>query len=277
MNGGCSITALTPAIGAEVHGLDLASDLDPEVFDRVHEAFLEHHVLVFRGQSLSREQHKAVGRRFGELHVHPSRRRAGFEGDPEVFPVRADHDTVLNNGGLWHADVTCDEVPPLGSLLLLTEAPASGGDTLFANMHLALETLSAPMQRLLIELDAVHDQRQDVANYRIDVPPEVELPRSTHPVVVAHPDTGRPLLFVNRAFTTHIEGVTPAESQALLDLLFDHIAGGVGFQCRVRWEPGTMVLWDNRCTQHFAVWDYRPQRRCGERVTISGTTPPRRP
>ena len=122
MNGACSITALTPAIGAEVHGLDLASDLDPEVFDRVHEAFLEHHVLVFRGQSLSREQHKAVGRRFGELHVHPSRRRAGFEGDPEVFPVRADHDTVLNNGGLWHADVTCDEVPPLGSLLQIGRA-----------------------------------------------------------------------------------------------------------------------------------------------------------
>lgn len=276
MGEGFSVSPLTPAIGAEVTGIDLAADLDDDTFAVVHDAFLGHHVLVFRDQRLTRADHKAIGRRFGELHVHPSRRRPGFEGDPEIFPVRADEETVLNNGGLWHADVTCDAIPPLGSLLLLTEAPASGGDTLFANMHVAFETLSGPLRRMLTELDAVHDQRQDVANYRIEVPPGVELPRATHPVVVGHPETGRPLLFVNRAFTTHVEGLSVAESRALLDLLFDHIAAGVEFQCRVRWEPGTLVMWDNRCTQHYAVWDYRPQRRCGERVTVAGRERPRR-
>ena len=270
------IRPLSPAIGAEILGLDLRRALEQEeLIEAVQWAFLDHHVLVFREQELDRETHKAFGRRFGSLHVHPSQRGDDYDGDPEIFVVRADERTRLNNGGLWHADVTCDAVPPLGSALILTDGPPVGGDTLFANMHMAYEELSEPIQGLLDGLWAVHDQRHDLANYGYEPRPGVVYPRNRHPVVVDHPRTGRPLLYVNRAFTTHIEGLSARESEGLLTLLFDHIADP-RFQCRVRWETGTLTLWDNRCTQHYAVWDYWPQRRRGERVTIAGTAAPSR-
>lgn len=269
------VDPISPAIGAEVRGVDLAVDrLDGALVAAIRAAFLEHHVLVFRDQHVSREQHKNLGRAFGSLHVHPSQRSSTFKGDREIFVVESGPDTRLNNGGLWHADVTCDEIPPLGSILLLTDAPPHGGDTLFANMHVAYETLSEPIRRLLEPLTAVHDQRQDLRRYGYEPRPGRDYPVNRHPVVARHPETGRPLLFVNRAFTTTIDGLAEHESQALLDLLYRHVAEQPRLQCRVRWEPGTMVLWDNRCTQHHAVWDYHPHHRRGERVTIEGTVRP---
>ncbi len=266
---------LNPAIGAEVTGLDLgAVDLDADVVDAIRRAFLDHHVLVFRDQRLSQDRHKELGRAFGSLHVHPSQRSPRFTGDPEIFVVESGPDTRLNNGGLWHADVTCEAKPPLGSMLLLTDAPPQGGDTLFANMHLAYETLSEPIRRMLEPLTAVHDQRQDLRRYGYEPRADRDYPVSSHPVVVAHPETGRPLLYVNRAFTTGIEGLAEHESQAVLDLLHRHVADNPRLHCRVRWEPGTLVFWDNRCTQHFAVWDYHPHHRRGERVTIESAVAP---
>ncbi|MEM9651493.1 MAG: TauD/TfdA family dioxygenase [Actinomycetota bacterium] len=267
------LTPLTPAIGAEITGVDLAR-LDQDALRDIGTAFLEHHVLVFRDQDLSRDQHKAIGRHFGELHVHPSKRHLDRRGDPEIFTVKTDGASRRNNGGRWHADVTCESIPPLGSLLLLTEAPPSGGDTLFANMHLAFETLSAPIRELLEGLTAHHDGLQDLRWYGFEPKAGQTYPSTTHPVVVDHPETGRPLLFVNEAFTSRIDGLTDAESRGLLDLLFGHIANNPAIQCRVSWEPGTLTMWDNRCTQHYAVWDYAPQVRRGERVTICGTARP---
>ena len=270
-----ALTPISPAIGAVVRSIDVRLALErDEVLDAIRSAFLAHHVLVFRDQRLSRDEHKALGRLFGPLHTHPSQRSSRFTGDAEIFVVEAGPDTVLNNGGLWHADVTCEPVPPLGSMLLLTDAPPIGGDTLFANMHLAYESLSDPVRRLLDPLTAVHDQRQDLRRYGYEPRPGVDYPMTTHPVVVAHPETGRPLLFVNQGFTTHIDGLTARESQALLELLYHHIAEDPRHQCRVRWEPGTLVFWDNRCTQHYAVWDYHPHHRRGERVTIEGDAAP---
>ncbi|MEM7094613.1 MAG: TauD/TfdA family dioxygenase [Actinomycetota bacterium] len=269
-----NIDRIAPTVGAEISGLSAEMLDDDNVIAEVHAAFVEHHVLVFRDLALDRESHKALGRRFGELHVHPSRRAPDFPGDREIFSVRADENTTLNNGGLWHADVTCDEIPPLGSLLRLTEQPGHGGDTLFANMHAAFESLSTPMQTFLETLTALHDQQLDVERYRIAMPDDHAWVRNVHPVVVRHPVTGRKLLYVNRAFTRSIVELNPAESRALLDLLCDHIADTHRFQCRVRWEPDTLVLWDNRCVQHYAVWDYFPQRRVGERVTIAATSRP---
>lgn len=271
-----TITPLGPAIGAEVGGLDLAGDLGADDYDAIHQALLDHHVLVFRDQDIDRERHKALGRHFGDLHVHPSRSMPGAKGDPEIFTVKTNERTTKNNGGRWHMDLSCETVPLLGSLLLLTDAPPHGGDTLFANMHLAYETLSAPVRSLLLELTAHHDGRQDLAWYGIELDPEVHYPATSHPVVTVHPETGRPLLFVNEAFTSHIEGLTALESRRLLDLLFEHIASSPAIQCRVRWQPKTLVFWDNRCTQHFAVWDYAPHHRRGERVSILGSTPPAR-
>jgi taurine dioxygenase len=159
-------------------------------------------------------------------------------------------------------------------MLLLSDAPPSGGDTLFANMHLAYESLSAPIRTMLEPLTATHDQRQDLRRYGYEPRAGVDYPVTSHPVVVAHPDTGRPLLFVNRAFTTAIDGLAEHESTAVLELLHHHVAERAQHQCRVRWEPGTLVFWDNRCTQHFAVWDYHPHHRRGERVTIEGEAAP---
>lgn len=271
------VAPLTPSIGAEVLGIDLATDLaDPDVVAAVKQAFLDHSVLVFRDQELTRDQHKAFGRLFGPLHVHPTQRGENYVGDREVYPVASDETTVLNNGGLWHSDVTCDHMPPLGSMLLLKEAPPQGGDTLFANMYLAYETLSEPVRTMIDGLDAVHDLRHDMAHYNVEPRPGVDYPINTHPVVVTHPETGRKLLYVNSAFTTHIVGMSARESAAILAMLYEHTSNNPSLHCRVRWEPGTLTFWDNRCAQHYAVWDYRPQRRSGERVTIAGTSAPSR-
>ena len=274
---GLKLEPLTPSIGAEVLGVELATDLsDPSVVNEIEKAFLAHHVLVFRDQQLTLEQHKAFGRLFGPLHVHPTQRHADYEGDREIFPVEADETTSLNNGGLWHSDVSCDEMPPLGSMLLLKEAPIHGGDTLFANMHLAYETLSEPIRRMIDGLSAEHDQRQDIGHYGYEPVAGVDYPRHVHPLVVAHPETNRQLLFANPAFTTKIDGLALRESKAILEMLHEHTANSPAIQCRVRWAPGTLTFWDNRCVQHYAVWDYRPQRRIGERVTIASTTLPSR-
>lgn len=270
------VRQLTPLLGAEISGVELSAiGDDPDIVADIKAAFLAHHVLVFREQQLDREQHKSVGRLFGELHVHPSKRELGMKGDPEIFTVKTDANTVQNNGGQWHMDVSCEEVPPLGSMLLLKEAPPSGGDTVFANMHLAYDTLSPQVKKLLNGLTAFHDGLQNLRAYGYTPPPGVTYPANSHPVVVAHAETGRPLLFVNEGFTSHIEGVSARESSHLLRLLFEHIAGSPAIQCRVNWAPGTLVFWDNRCLQHFAVWDYAPHRRHGERVTVCATEAPR--
>jgi taurine dioxygenase len=269
------IAPLTPHLGAEVRGVDLSKPIDDATFASLHRAFVEWGVLVFRDQRLSREEHKAFGRRFGELHVHPSRKVPGLRGDPEIFKVRADEGTPLPNGAVWHCDVSCEERPPLGSMLYLKECPL-GGDTLFANMHRAWEALSEPLRELLEGLTAVHDQRQDLARYGIPLEPGRAYPRAEHPVVVRHPETGRELLYVNEGFTSHIPQLTPAESRGLLDLLFQHVASRPELHCRVRWDANTATLWDNRAVQHHAVWDYFPAARSGERVSICSTERPSR-
>ena len=266
------LTLLTPSIGCEVQGLDLREPLDTGQVAALHSLFLDRSVLVFRNQSLDREQHKAFARYFGALHTHPS--RLGRRGDPHIFKVRADATSTLNNGGLWHSDLSCEVNPPLGSALLLHELPeGGGGDTLFINMCDVYAGLSQPLREFLQGLTAWHDGRKDLRNYGITLEPGKTYPQTHHPVVVHHSQTGRPLLFVNRAFTESINELAPAESSALLNLLYSKIADGVRSQCRVRWEPGTLVLWDNRNTQHNAVWDYFPNSRYGERVSIVDPLP----
>lgn len=264
---GAEVTNLTPSIGCEIKGLDLAEPLTGEQLEALRALFVDRSVLVFRDQVLSREQHKAFARHFGELHTHPS--RANTRGDQHIFKVQADADSILNNGGLWHSDLSCEERPPLGSALLLHELPAGGGgDTLFTNMCDLYSELSAPLQQLLKGLTAWHDGYKDIRRYGVALQPGATYPQANHPVVVRHPESGRPLLLVNSAFTESINELAPAESAALLDMLYTRIASAVRCQCRVRWEEGTLVLWDNRSTQHNAVWDYFPNSRYGERVSI---------
>lgn len=266
------VRPITPVIGAEIEGVDLTRDIPDAQFAEIHRAFLEHHVVVFRDQRIDAEDHKRFARRFGRLHVHPL--QAMREGDKERLVIKASKDSKFVAGEGWHTDVTCDAEPPMGSMLHIDTTPeiGIGGDTQFADMHLALEMLSAPMQAFLETLTAVHDGAIPwVQGYGYR--PNQEFQVNEHPVVVRHPETGRKLLYVNRGFTSHIPQLARFESSALLEMLYRHIETQPALSCRIRWTPNTLVFWDNRCTQHQAVWDYFPLDRSGHRVSIIGERP----
>lgn len=268
-----SVTTLTPHLGAEIEGLDLSQSLDGQQLADLHQAFAEWSVLVFRDQHLDREAHKAFGRNFGSLHTHPLNHSRG--GDPEILIVKTTKDSPYTAGDAWHTDVTCDAIPPLASALYITETPdVGGGDTLYADMYLAYELLSPAMQSFLEGLTAVHDGGLPYVGSYATTPPEGGYPRNEHPVVAVHPVTGKKVLYVNSGFTSHIVGLRKWESHAVLEALYTHIATTVRLHCRVQWEPNTLTLWDNRCTQHHAVWDYHPASRYGERVSVIGDVAP---
>jgi taurine dioxygenase len=268
------ISTLTPHIGAEIRGVDLSQPLGNDEFSAIYQAWLDWKVLVFRDQHLDREQHKAFGRRFGSLHVHPMQHSYG--GDPEILAVKTTAKSAYTAGDGWHTDVTCDEIPPLGSMLYVTETPeVGGGDTLYADMYLAYEMLSDTMKEMLDGLTAIHDGAKPyLGSYNVAPPEGAEYPRNEHPVIATHPETGKKILYVNSGFTTRIKGLARWESDILLNGLTNFIATTPKLTCRVRWEPNTLVFWDNRCTQHHAVWDYYPHSRYGERVSIIGTERP---
>ena len=268
------VETLTPHIGAKVRGLDLSQPLTNEQARDVHQAWIDWKILVFPNQHLNRDQHKAFARRWGKLHVHPMQPTYG--GDEEILVVKTTRDSAYTSGDGWHTDVTCDPVPPLGSMLYITETPASGGgDTLFADMYLAYQMLSDPMKEFLDPLVAEHDGAGPYVGSYKSTAPEGGYPKSQHPVIVTHPDSGKKLLYVNRGFTSHIVGLSRSESNAVLEMLYRLIDSTPRLYCRVDWEPNSLAFWDNRCTQHHAVWDYWPNSRYGERVSIVGDQPPR--
>jgi taurine dioxygenase len=266
-----SVRKLTPSIGAEIQGVDLSLMPGSAQLEQIHSALLEHLVIFFRDQHLSPEQHKAFGRLFGHLHIHPAP-LGTFEGHPEIVIIAADANSTRIAGEEWHSDVSCDAEPPLGSVLYLKEVPEVGGDTLFASMYAAYEGLSDSMQRFLAGLTAIHDGARNYVGRQAIREPGAEFPRAEHPVVRTHPETGRRALFVNRLFTTRVAQLQPRESDTILRMLFEHIENPE-FQCRFRWRRNSIAFWDNRCTQHLALWDYYPQRRYGHRVTIAGDKP----
>lgn len=230
-------------------------------------AFLRHHVLVLRDQHISDEDHKRFAAHFGELRpVNP----APPEGDPYILEISTDPAAANVAGNGWHADGTADEEPSLGSMLYISRIPEgnSGGDTLFANMHLAYEMLSPALRTLLDGLTAVHDGGLALKGYT--PPADYVIPVSEHPLVVWHPETDRPVLYVNGAYTARIPQLAPDESDALLRFLCEVPARRPMLTCRIRWAPGTLVFWDNRCTQHHALYDYYPLTRYGRRVALNG-------
>lgn len=275
-----SVATLTPVLGAEIGGIDLSRPLGDAQLAEVRQAFIDHSVLVFRDQKLKREDHKRFARYFGALHSHPYHRKepkAGEPaGDPEILPIKADQNSRYVAGEGWHSDVTCDEDPPFGSMLYITETPEiGGGDTCFLSAYEAYEALSPAMKEFLDGLDAVHDGAKPYSGGYGMSSPEGGWPQATHPILPSHPESGRKLLYVNRGFTTRIKGLSAQESDGLLEILWRHLETNPAFQCRVRWEPNTLTLWDNRCVQHHAVWDYYPYSRVGERVSIIGGRPSR--
>jgi len=263
---------LTATLGAEVTGADFTQPISPELSKAVHHALLEHRVLFFRDQDLTPEQHKAIGRCFGELHIHPVIPSRKEEGHPEIV--------VLESGpklpfvaDRWHSDVSFERRPPLGSVLRGVVIPDQGGDTMWANMTAAYDALSDSMQRLLSDLEAENDG--GVFTAVADANQRKELAKdqtATHPVIRTHPETGRKGIYVNSTFTTKIVGMKPDESKAILSFLYTHIASPE-FHCRFRWRKNSMVIWDNRCTQHRVVSDDIRAPRRVERVTIIGDEP----
>ncbi|MGH7289400.1 MAG: TauD/TfdA dioxygenase family protein, partial [Myxococcota bacterium] len=238
------------ALGAEVAGVDLAR-LDDATFAKLHAAWLEHQVLFFREQALSPEEHKAFGRRFGALQIHPFLHSRRDEGHPEIVVLESDAERPYLAAG-WHSDVTFAPEPPMASILRAVEAPPFGGDTLWSSMYAAYEALSDTMQRLLSGLSAIHDTSKTFSRgaYPAEKHPDAaQVPRAEHPVVRTHPETGRKGLFVNSAFTRRIAGMHRGESDALLGFLYEHVATPE-FSCRFHWEKDSIALWDNRCTQH---------------------------
>jgi taurine dioxygenase len=274
VGGTIQVTPFAPALGAEVRGIDLANGIDDATYREVRAAFLQYGVLFFKQQSeIAPAVHVGIARMFGELHMHPA--APHMPGFPEVFVIHAHRESKVANGEFWHSDVSCDEIPPLGTMLQIHVLPAIGGDTLFANMYAAYDALSAPMKQMLDGLTARHESEQIYRGRYSDRGVDdtgKTYPHATHPVVRTHPETGRKALFVNRTFTTRINELSETESRGVLDLLFDHCEQ-IDYQIRFRWERNDLAFWDNRCVMHRAIWDYWPNERKGRRVTIKGDRP----
>ena len=261
----------TPNIGAEIHGVDLSKPLGNQQFQEIHDALMENLVIFLRDQKIDLDQHADFGRKFGKLHIHPAI-ESPIEGHPEVLVIKADATSKRVAGEVWHSDVSCDPEPPMGSILHLHQVPPDGGgDTMFANMYRAYETLSEPIRKLLAGMTAIHEGEIYRGRYGTKDEGKV-FPRAEQPIVRTHPVTGRPALYVNRLFTTRIVGLSKAESDALLDMLFQHIETPE-FSVRFRWQNNSIAFWDNRCVQHHALWDYYPEKRYGHRVTVCGDKP----
>jgi taurine dioxygenase len=272
---GIKTSPITGTFGAEISGIDLARDLDPGLVAELKQAFLDYKVLVFPEQhTMTPARHVALGRVFGELEIHPF--HPNLSEHPEVIVLRTDATGGPREN--WHSDVTFRDTPPLGSILRAIDIPPYGRDTAFADMEAVYDGLSAPMQRLLADLKGVHDWRQVFGNKsaagerpRQDGGSEGDLPPAEHPVVRTHPVTGRKCIYVNPVFTTHLAGMKPGESAALLKLLYEQVHLPE-YQLRCRWAPGTLALWDNRCVQHALVFD-KLYPRVMHRVTMAGDRP----
>ena len=261
-----TVTPITPRIGAEIGGVDLREELTEAAVEQIREAWLEHQVIFFRDQDLTHEQHIAFAARFGELHIHPT--VPHHPEHPEVLIIHADENSRSVAGDGWHSDVTFEQNPPLGSILRLTEIPPNGGGaTLFSSMYSAYEALSPVFQEFLEGRVALHRLGKLPGHRQDETPPSAQ-----HPVVLTHPETGRKGLFVNQGFTKRIEDLSRDESYVILQHLYKHIENP-NFHVRFHWSKNSIAMWDNRCVQHLATWDYYPATRHGYRVTLKGFKP----
>jgi len=264
-------------VGAEIAGVDLREPIGDNVMGEIRHAFGQYGVVFFRDQHLSAEQHVAFAERFGPININ--RFFATVPGYPMIAEVRKEPEQKKNIGGGWHTDHSYDQIPALGSMLYAREVPTTGGDTLFASMYSAYDALSDGLKATLEGLRACHSSRhvfgpqgrasEGDMQGRIGNP-ELATQDAVHPVVIRHPQTGRKALYVNPGFTLRFEGWTEEESKPLLDALYQQ-AVRPEFTCRFHWRDGSLALWDNRSTWHFAINDYHGERRLLHRVTIDGT------
>jgi len=271
------IEPVAGAIGAELSGVDLRKPLDAQMVEEIRDALFRHLLIFLRDQDITSEQYLAFARNFGGVLPYPLVQ--GLDDFPDIVPVlKLPHETV-NFGGLWHADTTYLSEPPMGTMLLARELPPCGGDTIWANMYLAYDTLSDGMKDMLDGLTAVFSSEKAGAtatreDRRSDAPKDDSGLQTTaeHPVVRTHPVTGKKILFVNFGHTVRFKGMTKAESQPLLGYLFRHQVKPE-FTCQLRWRPGTIAFWDNRASQHNPINDYHGYKRLMHRITLAGEKP----
>ncbi|MDL4775539.1 MULTISPECIES: TauD/TfdA dioxygenase family protein [Thermomonosporaceae] len=258
---------MTRNIGAEVTGVELSKPLDPEQVQQIRDGLLEHMVLFFRDQQISDEEHVAFAKQFGTANLPP------MDTSGSAVHVLDQTDPKGEGGDQWHSDNTFMRTPPMGSLLRAVILPEVGGDTLWANMYMAYDSLAPWLQRLCDDLYAEHDLTMSVSKaidkgHRMDLRAmQDDNPPVTHPVVRIHPETGRKALYVNRSSVTRLIGLSRRENEAILPLLFDAVRDPQ-FQVRLKWRVGTLAFWDNRPTQHYAVADYTERRKM-HRVTVN--------
>jgi taurine dioxygenase len=267
------VRPLSPTIGAEIRGVDCAADLDEAVVAAIRAVWLERLVVFFPDQRLDDDSQIAFAGRFGELtENHPVEEQVAER--KEIHSIESGKDRT----DFWHTDITFMNRPAMASMLRSVVVPEAGGDTMWADTRSAYESLAPPLQRLCDELSAYHFEpyyAQAVAEGHGNVWEGKKLTRllpATHPVVRVHPETGRKNLFVNPKFTVRLTGMPELQSNGLLRLLYDHMAGPQ-FVVRYHWRPGTLAFWDNRATMHFGIFDYEGERRIMHRVTLRGDRP----
>jgi taurine dioxygenase len=269
------VKPFAPNLGAIITGIDLSNSISDTEIRIIKDAFHKFQVLFFQNQSeILPQNHIVLGQFFGDLHIHPAAPK--MKNFPEIFEINTDKNSKIANGAEdFHSDVSCDIEPPLGTMLQLHVLPECGGDTMFANMYLAYEALSKPMQVFLGGLKAFHESEHFYKGRyqnKNEVDINKEYPSAIHPIIRTHPETEKKAIYVNKFFTTRIEGLSDQESKLILDYLFTHIEK-TEFQIRYKWNKNDMAFWDNRCTIHKALWDYFPNERKGRRVTIKGSVP----
>ncbi|HEY1837301.1 MAG TPA: TauD/TfdA family dioxygenase [Rhizomicrobium sp.] len=269
-----SITQLE-GCGAQIAGVRLAQLSDGEM-DAIRQAYFDHGVIFFRDQTLTPEEHIAFARRWGAIDIN--RFFTPTPDHPQIAEVRKEKEQKTNIGGGWHTDHSYDEIPAMGSILVARTLPQTGGDTLFAGMYAAYDTLSDDKKALLEGLRAVHSNAHvfgaggtyaNADNAGAFANPE-GVGEAIHPVVIAHPQSGKKALYVNPGFTIRFEFHSREESQPLLQELFAH-AMQKRFVHRFQWRPGSVAFWDNRATWHFALNDYHGQQRLMHRITVAGS------
>ena len=271
------VNPLGGALGAEISGIDLNEAISDEQLTEVRQVFGQYAVIFFRNQNLSPENEIRFAKRWGEINTN--RFFSSVEGYPQIALVVKEPDQKNNIGGSWHTDHSYDIAPALGSMLFAHEVPVSGGDTVFASMYKAYDTLSDGLKSTLSNLRARHSSAHvfgaaRAANGNDDTVgriknPEAATQEAIHPVVISHPETGRRSLYVNPGFTLGFEGWSDEESKPLLEYLYAH-AARPEFTCRFQWKAGSIAFWDNRATWHLAVNDYQGHRRMMHRITIEG-------
>ena len=262
---------LSGSLGAEIEGVDLGS-LDDTGFAEVHAALLDYGVIAFRDQTLDADAYLAFAKRWGGIHLHPHLK--GLDDHPEIIEIVREADDPTGFADHWHTDQSFTRTPAMATLLYAKEAPAAGGDTLFANLYAAYDALSDGMKATAARLRThnlynKHAPRSQKMAARVTEKDKPSEP-AYHPLVRVHPETGRPALYLSDSRSTRrFEGMTEEESLPLLDWLMGH-ATRPEFTCRLRWEKGTLTIWDNRRLMHMAVNDYFGQRRVMQRITIKG-------